>query len=107
MPGRAIIGRTADNDLQIRSKFVSRHHAQIITTRENCVVEDLNSTNGIFVRSQRVKHHELSEGDIVQLGEHELLYHDLRGRGGEEARKRDEELDDDDLLDEEDDDESE
>jgi putative secretion ATPase (PEP-CTERM system associated) len=107
MPGRAIIGRTADNDLQIRSKFVSRHHAQIITTRENCVVEDLNSTNGLFVRSQRVKHHELSEGDIVQLGEHELLYHDLRGRGGEEARKRDEELDDDDLLDEEDDDESE
>jgi type II secretory pathway predicted ATPase ExeA len=77
--GRSIVGRTADNDLQIRSKFVSRHHAQIITTRQNCVVEDLNSTNGIFVRSQRVKHHLLAEGDVVQLGEHKLRYHDLRG----------------------------
>jgi general secretion pathway protein A len=77
--GRSIVGRTSDNDLQLRSKFISRHHAQIITTEHNCVVEDLNSTNGVFVRSQRVKHYELVEGDIVQLGEHKLLYHDLRG----------------------------
>lgn len=95
VPGRAIIGRTADNDLQIRSKFVSRHHAQIITTQQNCVVEDLNSTNGIFVRSQRIKHHELSEGDIVQLGEHKLLYHDLRGRGGTALIEIDDDFDDD------------
>jgi pSer/pThr/pTyr-binding forkhead associated (FHA) protein len=92
--GRAIIGRTADNDLQIRSKFVSRHHAQIITTAKNCVVEDLNSTNGIFVRSQRVKHHELAEGDIIQLGEHKLVYHDLRGKFDDEADDLDEESDD-------------
>jgi pSer/pThr/pTyr-binding forkhead associated (FHA) protein len=77
--GRAIIGRTTDNDLQIRSKFVSRHHAQIITTAQASVIEDLNSTNGIFVRSRRVKHHDLVEGDVVQIGEHKLLYHDLRG----------------------------
>jgi type II secretory pathway predicted ATPase ExeA len=82
--GRSIIGRTGDNDLQIRSKFVSRHHAQIITTRQNCVVEDLNSTNGIFVRSQRVKHHLLAQGDVVQLGEHKLRYHDLRGMQDED-----------------------
>ena len=92
--GRAIIGRTADNDLQIRSKFVSRHHAQIITTAKNCVVEDLNSTNGIFVRSQRVKHHELAEGDVIQLGEHKLVYHDLRGKFDDEADDLDEESDD-------------
>jgi type II secretory pathway predicted ATPase ExeA len=78
--GRTIIGRTVENDLQIRSKFVSRHHAQIITTAQSCVIEDLNSTNGIFVRSHRVKHHDLVEGDVVQIGEHKLLYHDLRGQ---------------------------
>jgi type II secretory pathway predicted ATPase ExeA len=78
--GRAIIGRTTDNDLQIRSKFVSRHHAQVITNAQACVIEDLNSTNGIFVRSRRVKHHDLVEGDVVQIGEHKLLYHDLRGQ---------------------------
>jgi type II secretory pathway predicted ATPase ExeA len=78
--GRAIIGRTTDNDLQIRSKFVSRHHAQVITSAQASVIEDLNSTNGIFVRSRRVKHHDLVEGDVVQIGEHKLLYHDLRGQ---------------------------
>ncbi|MBS0613806.1 MAG: AAA family ATPase, partial [Proteobacteria bacterium] len=45
-PGRLIIGRTPDNDIQIDSKFVSRHHCQIITTPDSCVIEDLNSTNG-------------------------------------------------------------
>ena len=75
--GRVIIGRTADNDLQIRSKFVSRHHAQVITSEAASVVEDLNSTNGMFVRNQRIKQHTLKEGDIILLGEHRLVYHDL------------------------------
>ena len=30
--GRLIIGRTPDNDVQIDSRFVSRHHCQIVTT---------------------------------------------------------------------------
>jgi hypothetical protein len=76
--GRAIVGRTPDNDLQIRSKFISRHHAQIVTSVDRCVLEDLNSTNGIFLLSKRVKHHVLRDGDVVQLGEHKLVYRDLR-----------------------------
>jgi pSer/pThr/pTyr-binding forkhead associated (FHA) protein len=42
------------------------------------VLEDLNSTNGVFLLSKRVKHHVLRDGDVVQLGEHKLVYHDLR-----------------------------
>src|SRR6185503_10746939 len=80
--GRAIIGRTPDNDVQIRSKFISRHHAQIVSDRTQSVVEDLNSTNGVFVRSERVKHHALADGDVVQVGEHKLLYRDLRTMPG-------------------------
>ncbi|MGD8339300.1 MAG: AAA family ATPase [Gammaproteobacteria bacterium] len=76
--GRTVIGRTADNDLQIASKFVSRHHAQVTTTPESCTLEDLNSTNGIFIKSRRVKRHPLVEGDIIHLGEHKLVYRDLR-----------------------------
>src|SRR5690606_17969143 len=56
-PGRAIIGRTPDNDVQIRSKFISRHHAQITTDGTQSVLEDLNSTNGVFVDTRRIKHH--------------------------------------------------
>jgi general secretion pathway protein A len=74
LPGRNIIGRTSDNDLQIQSKFVSRHHAQVTAERGQVTIEDLNSTNGIVVCGKRVKSHKLSDGDIVQLGEHKLLY---------------------------------
>ena len=76
--GRVIIGRTSDNDIQIDSRFVSRHHCQIITTAENCVIEDLNSTNGMAVRGKRVRRHVLADGDVVVLGQHSLNYHDGR-----------------------------
>jgi pSer/pThr/pTyr-binding forkhead associated (FHA) protein len=79
-PGRLIIGRTAANDLQIESRFVSRHHCQIVTTAHNCVIEDLNSTNGIFMHSKRVRYHNLNDGDVVMIGQHELLYIDERAQ---------------------------
>jgi len=84
-PGRFVIGRTTDNDLQIDSKFVSRHHAQIVTTRDGSSIEDLNSTNGIFVRGRRIRRSKLAEGDVVKIGVHELMYQRIDGLdlGGE------------------------
>jgi general secretion pathway protein A len=76
--GRLIVGRTPDNDVHIDSRFVSRHHCQIITTEHSCVVEDLNSTNGIYVKSARVRRHYLNDGDVVLVGKHELMYVDER-----------------------------
>jgi general secretion pathway protein A len=76
--GRIIVGRTPDNDLQIDSRFVSRHHCQIITTMHSSVIEDLNSTNGIYVKSKRVRRHYLNDGDVVVIGKHELIYVDER-----------------------------
>jgi general secretion pathway protein A len=77
-PGRLVIGRTSDNDLQIDSKFISRHHCQIVTQHDSCLIEDLNSTNGIFVQSKRVRRHNLNDGDVVQVGQHEIMYIDER-----------------------------
>jgi pSer/pThr/pTyr-binding forkhead associated (FHA) protein len=77
-PGRLVIGRTPDNDLQIDSKFISRHHCQIVTQPDSCLIEDLNSTNGIFVQSKRVRRHNLNDGDVVQVGQHEIMYIDER-----------------------------
>ncbi len=77
-PGRLVIGRTPDNDLQIDSKFISRHHCQILTQTDACVIEDLNSTNGIYVQSKRVRRYNLNDGDVVQVGQHEIMYIDER-----------------------------
>jgi general secretion pathway protein A len=80
--GRLIVGRTPDNDIHIDSRFVSRHHCQIITTAHSCVIEDLNSTNGIYVKSARVRRHYLNDGDVVLVGKHELIYVDERAARG-------------------------
>jgi pSer/pThr/pTyr-binding forkhead associated (FHA) protein len=77
-PGRLVIGRTPDNDLQIDSKFISRHHCQIVTQPHSSVIEDLNSTNGIYVKSKRVRRHNLNDGDVVLVGQHEIMYVDER-----------------------------
>ena len=76
--GRVIVGRSPDNEVYIKSKFVSRHHAQLLSDENGCVIEDLNSTNGIFLGEKQVKKYRLRDGDIVSLGVHELVYHDLR-----------------------------
>jgi general secretion pathway protein A len=76
--GRLIVGRTPDNDVQIDSRFISRHHCQVITKQNSCVIEDLNSTNGIYVNSNRVRRHYLNDGDVVLVGKHELIYVDER-----------------------------
>ena len=94
--GRAIIGRTPDNDVQINSRFVSRHHAQIVSDQAQSVLEDLNSTNGVFIRSQRVKQQALADGDVVQIGEHKLLYRDMRGAAAPKLRVADDEDEDED-----------
>lgn len=76
--GRIVIGRAPDNEIYIKSKFVSRHHAQITSAKTGCFIEDLNSTNGVFIDKQRIKKHRLQDGDVVMLGIHELVYTDLR-----------------------------
>jgi len=76
--GRVIVGRSPDNEIYIKSKFVSRHHAQLISDENGCVIEDLNSTNGVFLDEKQVKKYRLRDGDVVSLGVHELVYHDLR-----------------------------
>jgi hypothetical protein len=73
--GRCIIGRTSDNDIQIDSTYISRHHAQIVCTSDGIWIEDLNSTNGIFAGGKRIRRRRLEDGDSVKLGLHEITYH--------------------------------
>jgi hypothetical protein len=76
--GRVIIGRSPDNEIDVESPFVSRRHAQITSDKMGSTIEDLNSTNGIFINDKRVKKHRLQDGDVVAIGFHQLVYTDLR-----------------------------
>ena len=77
-PGRIIVGRAPDNEIYVQSKFVSRHHAQLISDDDGCIIEDLNSTNGVFIGEKQIKKYRLRNGDVISLGVHELIYTDLR-----------------------------
>lgn len=78
IPGRLVVGRAAESDIALDSKFVSRNHCQVITSAHGTMVEDLNSTNGVHIRGIRVRRHELNDGDSISLGRHDLVYVDLR-----------------------------
>lgn len=71
---RTTIGRTPANDLCIDAESISRHHAVVLATDTSTVVEDLNSTNGVFVNDVRVTRHELRAGDIVTIGKASFRY---------------------------------
>ena len=85
-PGRVIVGRSPDNEIYIKSKFVSRHHAQLVSDDQGCVLEDLNSTNGVFLNDKQIKKYRLRDGDVISLGVHQLVYRDLRA-GEDEAEE--------------------
>lgn len=81
-PGRIIVGRSAQAEICIASKFISRQHAEIVCTEEACYIRDLGSTNGIYVRGKRLQEHTLSDRDIISLGTFDLVYTDLREVSG-------------------------
>ena len=76
--GRIIIGRAPDSEIHVDSRFVSRHHAQIVSSSEGCFVEDLNSTNGIQLNGKPAQKQLLSDGDVISVDENQFVYHDLR-----------------------------
>ena len=80
--GRAVIGRAPDSDIYINSKFVSRHHAQLVSDERGCVIEDLNSRNGLFLGDEKISLHRLHDGDVISIGMHQLVYKDLRKAQG-------------------------
>ena len=65
---RFTLGRTRENSLTVSNPSVSRHHAVFIRLGNEVLVQDLGSTNGVFVNGNRVSEQLLNNGDIVRLG---------------------------------------
>ncbi|MEO6186105.1 MAG: FHA domain-containing protein [Steroidobacteraceae bacterium] len=71
---RTTIGRTPENDIQLDTSFISRHHAVLLSNTDHCIVEDLNSTNGVLVNGRRVGRQILYDGDTLTVGRTEFRY---------------------------------
>jgi FOG: FHA domain len=79
------IGRTAENDIALTSKMVSRHHARLLIGPTGIIVEDAGSTNGCFVNGEQVKQHLMHDGDVLELGD---LRYRLRLRAARDTAVR-------------------
>jgi general secretion pathway protein A len=72
------IGRAPDNDIQVDSRFVSRHHARLICDEAGVVMEDLKSRNGTVINTENAHIKKLSNGDWISMGCAQFRYFDLR-----------------------------
>lgn len=73
-PGSIKIGRATDNDIVIPDVLASRHHATLIHTAGGTEIRDNRSINGTFVNGSRVDTALLDEGDVVTIGNIDLLF---------------------------------
>ena len=72
--GAARIGRALDNDIVIHDVLASRHHAFLAPTPLGTEIRDAHSINGTFVNGIRVGSAVLTEGDVVTIGNVDLVF---------------------------------
>lgn len=77
--GSILVGRLPECDVMIDDGLVSRMHARLSVRDESVVVEDLHSTNGIYVNGARITHSALlREGDRLLIGTTEISLFEAR-----------------------------
>jgi pSer/pThr/pTyr-binding forkhead associated (FHA) protein len=69
LEGGAIIGRADGCDIHLDDPLVSRCHARVISCEVGTALQDLGSSNGLYVNGRRsLGITPLHPGDLVQLG---------------------------------------
>lgn len=62
------IGRDESNDIRIDGLQISKHHAKLRTSGGEVFIEDLHSTNGVFVNGARTSRQVVRPNDNIQIG---------------------------------------
>lgn len=78
---RITIGRRSDNYIQLDDPTVSGVHAILSLQPDpyfdgqfKVTLIDFNSTNGVYVNGEKANQRELRAGDVIRIGQHELLF---------------------------------
>lgn len=83
------IGRGQGNSLQLDDGVVSTNHARFIIERSpymdsiyDITLEDLGSTNGVYVNGKKITRQRLSHSDQIRIGTHEFKIYDPKSGVG-------------------------
>jgi pSer/pThr/pTyr-binding forkhead associated (FHA) protein len=69
------IGRAPDADIVIEDPFLSSKHALIAKKGRKVIIQDLHSTNGVFVNGKRIKKPvALKENDEITMGQYKYSF---------------------------------
>ena len=74
------IGRTEQCEINLTINHVSRVHAQVSLRNDDYYIEDLKSTNGVYVNGIQISRCLLRDGDIVEIGEARIRYAEEKTR---------------------------
>lgn len=77
--GSLLLGRGSECDLVVEDTLVSRMHARVHVETDGVRVEDLYSTNGVYLNGERITHARLvHHGDRIFIGNHEIVLVEVR-----------------------------
>lgn len=71
---RATLGRDRNCTIQILDHGVSRVHAELLAIGDLYILRDLSSTNGTYVRRQRIQEEVLRDGDDILIGTTRIFF---------------------------------
>ncbi len=73
---KVTIGRSESNTFVMDMPSISAEHCAIILRGDRYVVRDLDSTNGTSLNGSPVREARIRHGDIIKVGDVELLFED-------------------------------
>ena len=78
-----LLGRHISADIRIADDSVSRYHAVMTVMGGVWSITDLGSKGGTYVNDRRVRQHSLHPGDVIRLGNVQMMVtdHPLEYRG--------------------------
>lgn len=68
------LGRHPKCGVVLPDRTISAQHARITMVREDCFLEDLDSTNGTYVNQQHIDRHLLEDQDVISLGKYRVVF---------------------------------
>lgn len=78
-PGETLIGRRPECNLRIPRIEVSRNHCRITDNGNQTTIQDLGSSNGTYVNSERIMEAVIQAGDVIAIG-HTIFTVQINGK---------------------------
>ena len=84
-PSPVIIGRDpSKSNIIISEPIISKSHCTIYLEGGEVFIKDNNSTNGVYIDSERISQRKLADHDMIMLGKKGTVKIKYRKLGGEE-----------------------